>query len=38
MAAVDDFDEVVDHYHLALDEFFRGNSEPLKKFFSIETT
>ena len=34
MAAVDDFDEVVEQYHLALDEFFKGNPEPLKKFFS----
>jgi ketosteroid isomerase-like protein len=34
MAAVDDFDEVVEQYHLALDEFLKGNPEPLKKFFS----
>jgi len=34
MTAVDDFDEVVEQYHLALDEFFKGNPEPLKKFFS----
>ena len=34
MSAVDDFDEVVEQYHLALDEFFKGNPEPLKKFFS----
>jgi ketosteroid isomerase-like protein len=34
MAAVDDFDEVVEQYHLALDEFFKGNPQPLKKFFS----
>ena len=34
MTAVDDFDEVVEQYHLALNEFFKGNPEPLKKFFS----
>ena len=34
MAAVDNFDEVVEQYHLSLDEFFKGNPEPLKKFFS----
>ena len=34
MSAVDNFDEVVEQYHLALDEFFKANPEPLKKFFS----
>jgi ketosteroid isomerase-like protein len=34
MAAVDDFDEVVEQYHLALNEFFKGNPEPVKSFFS----
>ena len=34
MSAVDDFYEVVAQYHLALDEFFKANPEPLKKFFS----
>src|SRR5215203_2073933 len=34
MSAVDDFDEVVEQYHLALDEFLKGNPEPLKGFFS----
>jgi ketosteroid isomerase-like protein len=34
MSAVDDFDEVVEQYHRALDDFFKGNPEPLKKFFS----
>jgi hypothetical protein len=34
MATVDDFDEVVEQYHLALNEFLKGNPEPLKKFFS----
>jgi ketosteroid isomerase-like protein len=34
MATVDDFDEVVEQYHLALNEFLKGNPEPLKSFFS----
>ncbi len=34
MAAVDDFDEVVEQYHLALNEFLKGNPEPVKSFFS----
>ena len=34
MAGVDDFDEVVEQYHLALNEFFKGNPEPIKSFFS----
>jgi ketosteroid isomerase-like protein len=34
MAALDDFDEVVERYHLALNEFLKGNAEPLKNFFS----
>ena len=34
MAAVDNFDEVVEQYHLSLDEFFKGNPEPLKEYFS----
>jgi ketosteroid isomerase-like protein len=34
MAAADDFDEVVEQYHLALNEFLKANPEPLKKFFS----
>ena len=29
-----DFDEVVEHYHLALGEFVKGNPEPAKKLFS----
>ena len=29
-----DFDEVVEHYHLALGEFVKGNPEPVKKMFS----
>jgi ketosteroid isomerase-like protein len=34
MTAVDDFDEVVEQYHLALNEFLKGNPEPVKGFFS----
>ncbi len=34
MAGLDDFDQVVEQYHLALNEFLKGNPEPLKKFFS----
>ena len=34
MSTVDDFDEVVEQYHLALNEFLKGNPEPLKSFFS----
>ena len=29
-----DFDEVVEHYHLALGEFVKGNPEPLKEMYS----
>ncbi len=29
-----DFDEVVEHYHLALDEYVKGNLEPVKMLFS----
>jgi ketosteroid isomerase-like protein len=34
MASADDFDEVVEQYHLALNEFLKGNPEPVKNFFS----
>jgi ketosteroid isomerase-like protein len=34
MTAVDDFDEVVEQYYLPLNEFFKGNPEPVKSFFS----
>ena len=34
MTALDDFDEVVELYYLALNEFLKGNPEPLKSFFS----
>jgi ketosteroid isomerase-like protein len=31
MAAVDDVDELIEQYHLALDEFLKGNPEPVGK-------
>jgi ketosteroid isomerase-like protein len=34
MATVDDLDEVVEQYHLALGEFLKGNPEPLKMMYS----
>ena len=34
MAAVDDLDEVIKQYHLALGEFLNGNPEPLKMMYS----
>jgi ketosteroid isomerase-like protein len=34
MTAVDDFDEVVEQYHLALNEYLKGNPELIKSFFS----
>ncbi len=34
MSAVDDLDEVIEQYDLALDEFMRGDPEPVKKIFS----
>jgi hypothetical protein len=34
MVAVDDVDEVVEQYHLALGEFAKGNPEPLKMMYS----
>jgi ketosteroid isomerase-like protein len=34
MAAVDDLDEVIEQYHLALGEFLKGNPEPVKKLCS----
>ncbi len=34
MAAVDGFDQVVEQYHLALGEFFKGSPEAAKKIFS----
>ena len=34
MAAVDDFDVVVEQYHQAADEFSRGNPDPVKDLYS----
>ncbi len=34
MAAVDDVDELIEQYHQALDEFLKGNPEPLKMMYS----
>ena len=34
MAAADDFYRVIEQYHQALDEFSRGNPDPVKEFYS----
>jgi ketosteroid isomerase-like protein len=34
MTAIDDFDEVVERYHLALDEIMKGSAEGYKKLYS----
>jgi ketosteroid isomerase-like protein len=34
MAAVDDLDQVIEQFDLALGEFMKGNPEPAKKLFS----
>ena len=34
MAAADDLDQVIEQYHQALDEFSRGNPDPVKDFYS----
>src|SRR5919202_6826769 len=34
MAAVDDFDQVVEQCQLALDEFVKGNPKPMQRMFS----
>jgi ketosteroid isomerase-like protein len=34
MAATDDLDRVIEQYHQALDEFSRGNPDPVKEFYS----
>jgi hypothetical protein len=34
MAAVDEVDELIEQYHQALDEFVKGNPEPLKMLYS----
>jgi ketosteroid isomerase-like protein len=33
MAAVDDVDQLIEQYQLALGEFFKGNPEPVQKMF-----
>ena len=34
MATVEDFDQVIDQYHRAANEFAKGNPEPVQKMFS----
>ena len=34
MAAVEDVDELIERFHLAIDEFLKGNPEPTKRLFS----
>jgi hypothetical protein len=34
MAAVNEIEEVIEQYHLALGELVKGNPEPAKKLFS----
>ena len=34
MVAVDDVDELIEHYHIALGKFMKGNLEPAMKLFS----
>jgi ketosteroid isomerase-like protein len=34
VSAVDDVDQLIERYHLALDEFMKGNPDPVKKLFS----
>ena len=34
MSAVDDVDQLITQYHQALDEFVKGNPEPVKKLYS----
>ncbi len=34
MSAVDDVDELIEQYQLAIDEFMKGNSQPVKDLFS----
>ena len=34
MSAVDDVDELIEQYNLALGEFYRGNPEPVQKLWS----
>lgn len=34
MTAVDDVDQLIEQYQLALGDFVKGNPEPVKKLFS----
>jgi ketosteroid isomerase-like protein len=34
MAAIDNVDDLIEQYQLALNNFFKGNPEPVKKLFS----
>src|SRR5829696_6992985 len=34
MAAVDDLDQLIEQYNLALGEFYKGNPEPVQKLYS----
>ncbi len=34
MSALENFDQVLEQYHLAIGEFMKGNPEPAKKMFS----
>jgi len=34
MAAADDVDELIEQFHLASDEFLKGNPEPVNKLWS----
>jgi ketosteroid isomerase-like protein len=36
MAVVDDVDQLIEQYQLALDEFMKGNPEPVQKLFSYK--
>ena len=36
MPSVDDVDQLTDQYHLGLEEFVKGNPEPVKKPATIE--
>jgi hypothetical protein len=34
MSAVEDVDELIERYQLALDEFMKGNPKPVQELFS----
>ena len=34
MSAVDDVDELIEQFHLAQEEFVKGNPKPCKRLFS----